>query len=226
MNSTQRTLWAAISVAVVTGAGVLFGQPIAAAHVSAESDQAEAGERATVSFRVPNESETASTVGIKVVFPDEHPLAQVTPQALAGWTVTVTKKKLAAPVDNHGEAVTEAVSSIVWSGGKIPPGQFQAFTVRIGPLPDEEDELVFKTVQTYSDGKVVRWIDEQEPGQPEPEHPAPTLAVTPHDEHTTAQAEEDGDLLARALGGGGLTAGLAALGLALVARSRGGLSSS
>jgi periplasmic copper chaperone A len=34
---------------------------------------------------------------------------------------------------------------------------------------------VFKTIQTYSDGTVVRWIDDTVAGQAEPEHPAPVL---------------------------------------------------
>jgi hypothetical protein len=33
-------------------------------------------------------------------------------------------------------------------------------------------------LQTYSDGNIVRWIDETVEGQPEPEHPAPVLKLT------------------------------------------------
>jgi hypothetical protein len=36
---------------------------------------------------------------------------------------------------------------------------------------------VFKAVQTYGDGTVVRWIEDQPKGAPEPEHPAPVLTL-------------------------------------------------
>lgn len=213
-----------IACTAVGTATLLFGYPAAAhAHISAEAGEAVAGERATVSFRVPNESDTAATTKIRVVFPADQPFAQVTPQAVSGWSTKITKEKLETPLDNHGQTVTEAVTSIEWTAGTIPPGQFQVFPVRIGPLPEGLEALVFKTVQTYSDGEVVRWIDEAEPGQPEPGKPAPTLAIQPATEAGHAEGEEhsDGDTLGRALGAGGLTAGLAALGLVLADRLRG-----
>jgi len=49
--------------------------------------------------------------------------------------------------------------------------------VSAGPLP-ETDSVTFPTVQTYSNGQVVRWIDPSVEGQPEPEHPLPTLKLT------------------------------------------------
>ena len=39
------------------------------------------------------------------------------------------------------------------------------------------NKLVFKTLRTYADGDVVRWIEEQAPGGEEPEHPAPALEL-------------------------------------------------
>ncbi|HEY0560484.1 MAG TPA: DUF1775 domain-containing protein, partial [Frankiaceae bacterium] len=52
------------------------------------------------------------------------------------------------------------------------------FPVSVGPLP-KVATLTFKTLQTYSDGSVVRWIDAPAAaGQPEPPHPAPTLSLT------------------------------------------------
>jgi hypothetical protein len=70
------------------------------------------------------------------------------------------------------------VSTIIWSGGQIKPGEFQQFPVSAGPMPDDADSLTFKALQTYSDGDVVRWVEETTPGGPEPEHPAPKLTLT------------------------------------------------
>ena len=68
------------------------------------------------------------------------------------------------------------MSKITWSGGSIAPGTFQRFPVSLGPLP-ETASLEFKSVQTYSDGEVVRWIETVTPGGDEPERPAPTLTL-------------------------------------------------
>jgi uncharacterized protein len=70
------------------------------------------------------------------------------------------------------------VTRIVWtaSGAGIAPDEFDEFEVSAGPLP-ETDQLVFKALQTYADGEVVRWIEEAEEGAEEPEHPAPVLAL-------------------------------------------------
>ena len=47
----------------------------------------------------------------------------------------------------------------------------------MGPLP-ETKEIVFKALQTYSDGDVVRWIEVTPAGGQEPEHPAPVVSLT------------------------------------------------
>jgi hypothetical protein len=78
----------------------------------------------------------------------------------------------------------EAVSSITWTAEGptgIKPGEFDEFAISLGPLPTEGDELVFKAVQTYSDGEVVRWIDEAT-GDEEVERPAPIVTLTAADE--------------------------------------------
>jgi hypothetical protein len=79
--------------------------------------------------------------------------------------------------------VTEAVSSITWipdsKKDALKPGEYDDFDVSVGPLP-KVSSLTFKALQTYSDGTVVRWIDPPAPeGQPEPDHPAPTLTLLP-----------------------------------------------
>jgi hypothetical protein len=88
----------------------------------------------------------------------------------------VEKSKLAAPVKTDDGEVTEAVSKITWTAAgadaAIKPGQFLEFEVSAGPLP-EVDQIVFKSLQTYSDGDIVRWIEEPTADGKEPEHPAP-----------------------------------------------------
>ena len=72
------------------------------------------------------------------------------------------------------------MKSITWtasSDAAIKPGEFQQFLVSVG-LPDFEGDLVFPTAQTYSNGKVVNWVQQTPPGGPEPENPAPTVTLT------------------------------------------------
>jgi uncharacterized protein YcnI len=152
---------------------------VASAHVTADPHTAQQGSYTKVSFRVPNERDNASTIQLEVDLPTDHPIASVQTRAVPGWTSTVQKTTLAKPIITDEGQVTETVSKITWTSGKIPPGSFEDFDVLLGPLPTDTNELVFKALQTYSNGEVVRWIDTAPPGAPEPEHPAPVLMLTP-----------------------------------------------
>jgi uncharacterized protein len=73
---------------------------------------------------------------------------------------------------------SEYVSRITWTtqGAGIRPGQFDQFTINLGPLPTG-DSLVFKAVQTYSDGQSVAWQDQAASGAPQPAHPGPAVRL-------------------------------------------------
>jgi uncharacterized protein YcnI len=161
---------AALGVAVL-----LMTAAPALAHVTVDPSSATKGGFTKLSIRVPNEMDAANTVKVDVKFDENHPLASVSVKPKAGWTPQVIKKKLATPLQTDDGQVTEAVSEIVWSGGTIAPGQFDEFEVSVGPLPSDIDVLLFPTIQTYSDGTEVSWIQQAFDGQPEPDHPAPAL---------------------------------------------------
>lgn len=165
---------AAVAVAVVGSAAP------ASAHVTVNPSEAVQGRFARLAFRVPTESDTASTVKLEVVLPENAPVASVSIMPVPGWTATVEKRKVDPPLEVHGGQVTEAVSKITWTANgdaAIKPGEFQEFPVSMGPLP-EVDRMVFKALQTYSDGNVVRWIEEPPAGGGEVERPAPVLTLT------------------------------------------------
>ncbi|MBZ4015894.1 YcnI family copper-binding membrane protein [Streptomyces purpurogeneiscleroticus] len=176
--SRRRTVLRRLPVVggAAAGAVLLLAGP-AFAHVTIQPGQAAKGDYATVDFKVPNERDDASTVKVEVDLPADHPLASAMPQPVPGWDVKVTKEKLDKPVESHGEKLTEAVTRITWSGGRIEPGQFQQFPVSIGALPEDADQLVFKALQTYDNKEVVRWIEAPKKGAPEPENPAPVLEL-------------------------------------------------
>ena len=151
----------------------------ASAHVTiSPNTTAGSGDDVEVTFRVPNEEDTANTTELEVDFPTDKPITGVLPQPVPGWTIKVENTTLATPIQTDDGTVTQTVSKITWSGGQIPPGQFQGFPVMLGHVPDDADSLTFKALQTYSNGDIVRWIDVQQAGQPEPDHPAPVLTLT------------------------------------------------
>jgi len=179
----------AATVAALAGSVVLLAAVPAFAHVTVTPGSAEKGSYSTVSFKVPNEEDKASTVKLEVTLPADHPIASVSLQPVPGWTTQVTTAKLTTPLKTDDGTVDQAVTKITWTGGKIAPGQFQQFPVSLGPLPTDVDALTFKALQTYDNGDIVRWIEIPQAGQPEPENPAPTLELTAASaEGTTATA--------------------------------------
>jgi uncharacterized protein YcnI len=167
----------AAAVSGLTVLTITLAAGAASAHVTANPGTAEPGSYSKVSFRVPNEEQGADTTKLKVDLPTDHPIASVSVRPQPGWTIKVEKAKLAKPLESDGGAITQAVSKITWSGGKISPGEFQEFEVSMGPLPTNTDKLMFKAKQTYSSGQVVNWDQDPGSGGQEPEHPAPTVRL-------------------------------------------------
>ncbi|RFA22558.1 YcnI family copper-binding membrane protein [Subtercola boreus] len=160
--------------------------PLAAsAHVHVDPDRAAPGSYSTLTFKVPTESATASTVRLEVDLPTDTPFGSVSYQPVAGWSVQVVEGTLATPVTTDDSTVTEAPTQIIWTADAatagaatgIAPGQFELFSISAGPIPDT-GSIALPTHQTYSDGSVVDWVDAPLASGAEPEHPAPVLYIT------------------------------------------------
>lgn len=191
-QATWRTAVGLVAAAGVT-AGLLALADPASAHVTVNPGDATVGERARVDFRVPNESDTESTTEVAVHFPEETPISSVSVGQVPGWSAEVTYRELDEPIEGgHGEQITEVVEVVTWTadgdGAAIQEGEFLEFPVGLGPLPEAE-QLFFPTLQTYSDGETVRWIDEPVEGGAEPETPAPMLALA-----AAGEGEADGNV--------------------------------
>jgi uncharacterized protein YcnI len=211
--------WRVAAVALAAAAvGTFASASPASAHVTVDPTTAVQGGFARLAFRVPTESDSASTTKVEVFLPENAPVPSVSTMPVAGWTVSVQRRKLGTPIEVHGAPVDEVVSTITWTaagGGGIRPGQFLEFPVSMGPLPTV-DRMVLKTLQTYSDGTIVRWIDEPVASGEEPEHPAPVLALTPaRQAQVTASGAPQAAPQAAADGGSGLAVGLAIAALAV-----------
>jgi periplasmic copper chaperone A len=239
---------AIVGASLGIGGAVTLGVGAASAHVTVNPREAARGGFAKLTFRVPNERANASTVKVEVTIPTESPISSVSVRPVPGWTVAVERAKLPTPVKTESGEIVEAVSKLTWTaseGSFIGAGQFQEFEISAGPLPDVE-QIVFKALQTYSNGEVVRWIEEPADGAEEPEYPAPVLklaaasgtggaapsqaapnpgnaTVSGSDDTSAADGNGDGNSgLALGFGVAGLIAGLAGLAFGLLAWRRAG----
>ncbi len=176
------------TIPALAAAAVLAAPAAATAHVTVQPGSAQAGGFARLDVRVPNERDDAGTIKVAVQMPPGVATASYEP--VPGWTVKVTREQLDEPIDVHGEAVTEQVSRVTWTGdprrgGIVEPGQFQDFGLSLR-VPDGEpgETLSFKALQTYQGGEVVRWI-----GPEDADNPAATLTLeAPEEEHGAAPA--------------------------------------
>lgn len=227
MNSRRvirRGVALSIAVAAAIAGGLLLATP-ASAHVTVSAPGATEGGDATMTFTVPTESQTASTVGLKVQLPAAAPIAAVYVQPKAGWTYTITMSKPSIPVSGDDGAVSQVVSEIDWkvaAGNRgIKPGEFDQFVISAGPLP-KQSTLTFKVIQQYSDRSTVSWIEEPAPGSTaEPQHPAPTLSLAPAsssgDAATGATSATSGSSTASGSSGGTSGVAVAALVVGILA---------
>jgi periplasmic copper chaperone A len=209
---------------IITGvfmatAMVLVSSTAASAHVTVNPKTADPGGYTKLTFRMPNETPDTNTTQLEVDIPTDHPIASVSVQPQPGWSYTTEKSKIATPIKTDDDEITETTSKIVWTadaGGGLKPGEFGEFNVSVGPLPKDTSSIVFKALQTYSNGDIVRWIDTPTASQ-EAEHPAPTLTLAA----STTTATKTNDVkksdvnMATALGIVGIVVGAAALALTI-----------
>jgi len=214
----------ALAVLLLTVALCGWATP-ALAHVTVAPDSLEPGAFTTYTVRVPNERDDAATTAVEVQIPDGIELGSYRP--VPGWEIEVA----------------DGVISI--AGGRIEPGQFQAFELR-GQNPEEPTDLRFAAVQTYDSGEVVEWIGDPDSDTPasivpiggEPgSHGAPGDDDEPSEQDTSeselaaepAPAADDSEPAAEQSGNSplaalALVAGLAGLGLGAAAFVRSGRS--
>ncbi|MCD2195997.1 YcnI family protein [Actinomycetospora endophytica] len=219
MNPRPRRALARLGAVVAVGAALLaLGAIPASAHIRVSADGgAAAGSYAQLAFRVPTEKDTASTTAVQIFLPADQPLASVSVQPHPGWTATVNKKTLAQPLQTDDGPVNQVVSDVVFTAQSpttaIAPGQFDEFSLLVGPLPNAPS-LAFPANQTYSDGSVVAWNESAAPGAPEPEHPSPSLTIgaAGSDEGAAATTSDSGSSSTPAL-----VIGIIALVLSVVA---------
>ena len=206
----------------------------AVAHVTLQPGEWEAGAFARMAVRVPNERDDAETTRVTMQFPEEILTARFQEHPFC------ERKTQMEELDQPVEDITERIVSVTWTcDPPIATDGFEEFGVSFQVPEDAQpgDEILFPTLQVYSSGERVRWIDPD----PEGESPAPRIVViAPEEEEaaaapaptTTEEAEaapavssddddDSGTTLAIIFGIAGLAAGLVALGVALFRKPKG-----
>ena len=164
-------------VTIALAACLLVTPAAAQAHISLHPNTIPAGAFATLDVRVPGEQEGAHVTKVDVLFPQGF--VGVDYENVPGWSTHVIETKLATPITEDGETIDTEVSQIVWTWtgplGKVDNGQFINFPLSVAIPEDAAGKpLEFRTVQTYSNGQIVHWIDPSLTS----EHPAPRINVT------------------------------------------------
>ncbi|MFD4577532.1 DUF1775 domain-containing protein [Streptomyces sp. NPDC058417] len=136
-----------LTVAATAAAVVLLAAVPAAAHVEVEAKGAQAlAENVELTFTAESESATAGITELRIVLPEGIKPADVAyGTGPEGWSLTATA---------DGYSV---------KGPAVKVGENAEHSIVVRQLPDAK-ELVFKTLQTYDDGKVDRWIELAEKG--------------------------------------------------------------
>lgn len=150
------------------------------AHVTLEVQEAQVGASYKAVLRVPHGCGTEATQTVRVRIPEGF--YAVKPMPKAGWTLDVVTGPYAKSYDNHGTALTEGVTEIVWSGGNLPDAFYDEFVFRgtfAGDLPTEQ-KFYFPAIQVCANGEEA-WIDTT--GNPDADMPAPSLTLLPAHNH-------------------------------------------
>lgn len=165
------------TVALALLASALIAPASTQAHISLHPNTIPAGAFATLDVRVPGEQEGAYVTRVDVLFPAGF--TGVDYENVPGWSVKVLEAKLATALKSDGETIDTEVSQIVWTWtgpvGRVNDNQFVNFPLSLAiPEDDAGHALEFRTVQSYSNGHVVHWIDPALSA----EHPSPRINVT------------------------------------------------
>jgi uncharacterized protein YcnI len=192
--------------------------PVAEGHVEVDPARAPAGDDARLTFAVPNERADAKTRRIVIQMPTG--VTSVRGLALRGWRLTT----------RESGGTVRRVTLTAPRGRELTGEERARFRMRVG-LPSREGEtLVFKVLQVYDSGEIVRWLGppgtsepaarlrltaaREQPAEPAPAAPSEPAQAAPDEARDAPAGDGDGDD-----GGVPIWAGIGLILLAAVAGS-------
>lgn len=165
---------------LLSAGALVLGTGSAFAHVTFETQEAAVGSTYKAVLRVPHGCDGKATTAVRVQIPEG--VISVKPMPKPGWTLQVKKGRYEKSYQLYGQAVTNGVKEIDWSGGSLPDEFYDEFVFRgtlAADLPAGQT-LYFPVVQECDD-IAERWIEIPAAGQDEDalEHPAPGIKLAP-----------------------------------------------
>jgi uncharacterized protein YcnI len=171
-------------VVAVWAAVVLMAAPAvpAWADVTVTPTQVAQGSSAGVTFRLTNDSRSASMTRVTVFLPEATPIGEVYPYSVPGWAPRVSTRRL----DPRSKAAAgirtnDVTTAVEWNAarGKAPgPGKVVELAMSLNPIP-AVDRLTFTVAVEYSDGTAAPWGDAKAAEGTGTRNPGPTIAVVP-----------------------------------------------
>ncbi len=167
----------ASKIALLATTGALLAPTVASAHISLHPNTIPAGAFATLDVRVPGEQEGAYVTRVDMLMPPGF--TSVDYENVPGWSARTVSEKVSPPIETDEGPVSEEVGQVVWTWqgplGKVEDNQFIQLPLSVAiPAALAGQSVQFKTVQSYSNGQVVHWIDPSLTA----EHPSPRINVT------------------------------------------------
>lgn len=165
------------ATATLAGVTLLATAAPAAAHVSIQEGEQEAGAFTVLTFGIPHGCDGSPTTKVEIEIPES--ILNVTPTRNPLYDVEVTIEELAEPVTGpHGEEITTRDAVVVYtSKDPLPEGFRDAVQLSL-QIPEDAGgtTLYFPTVQTCTEGST-GWIEIPEEGQDPHDLEAPAPAV-------------------------------------------------
>jgi uncharacterized protein YcnI len=159
------------TLALICVGVVLLVAPPAAAHVQVRPTTAAPDDAVLFEVMVPNERENR-TVSLELAVPQG--VLPFSYEETPGWRRSLRLNP------------NQSIRSIVWRG-TMPSDGFTRFGF-LASTPPGEGEIVWKAVQTYDDGRKVRWIE-----PPDGEQPAAVTMVSERFPRQDAGGEAPGE---------------------------------
>ena len=104
--------------------------------------------------RIGHGCEGSATTGVKLFIPSGFEGAK--PQPKTGWSLKITKAKLAEPYQSHGKTVSEDVVAMEWVASSkdaaLPDGAFDEFAF-MTKLPEKAGPVWLRVLQTCEKGQ-------------------------------------------------------------------------
>jgi uncharacterized protein YcnI len=166
----------------IGAAGAMLCIGTVSAHVTLETPQAAVGASYKAVLRVPHGCDGSATTAIRVRIPPG--IIAVKPMPKPGWKLDIVNGPYAKPATLRGAKVSDGVTEIAWSGGKLADAYYDefVFTSALAEELEAGKTIYFPVVQECEKG-VNRWIEIPVDGargdHSESAQPAPGLKVLP-----------------------------------------------